>query len=233
MPAYLDWSDTAITFDRDNHPARVPHLGQYPLVVDPIIANTCLSKVLMDGGSRLNILYADTLDLIGIGRSQLRSSGAPFHGVVPGKRAMPVGRIDLPVTFGDPFNYHTKMLTFEVVGFRGTYHAILGCPCYAQFVVVPNYTYLKLKMPGPNGMITVGTTYRHAFECDIKCCEYAEALHESEALAAALEVSSPEEPDPKWSVGTFEPAVEVKEVSLDPGSLDDKVVRISTTLNPK
>jgi hypothetical protein len=29
----------------------------------------CLSKVLMDGGSGLNILYADTLDLIGIGRS--------------------------------------------------------------------------------------------------------------------------------------------------------------------
>jgi hypothetical protein len=29
----------------------------------------CLSKVLMDGGSRLNILCPDMLDLIGIGRS--------------------------------------------------------------------------------------------------------------------------------------------------------------------
>jgi hypothetical protein len=36
---------------------------------------------------------------------------------------------------------------FEVVGFRGTYHAVLGRPCYAKFMVVPNYTYLKLKMP--------------------------------------------------------------------------------------
>jgi hypothetical protein len=69
MPAYLDWSDAAITFDHDDHPARVPHLRQYPLVIDPIIANTRLSKVLMDGGSGLNILYTDTLDLIGIGRS--------------------------------------------------------------------------------------------------------------------------------------------------------------------
>jgi hypothetical protein len=68
-PAYLNWSDAAITFDRDDHLAWVPHLGQYPLVVDPIITNTRLSKVLMDGGSGLNILYADTLDLIGIGRS--------------------------------------------------------------------------------------------------------------------------------------------------------------------
>jgi hypothetical protein len=28
-------------------------------------------------------------------------------------------------------------------------------------MAVPNYTYLKLKMPGPNGVITVGPTYRH------------------------------------------------------------------------
>jgi hypothetical protein len=26
-------------------------------------------------------------------------------------------------------------------------------------MVIPNYTYLKLKMPGPNGVITVGPTY--------------------------------------------------------------------------
>jgi hypothetical protein len=145
---------------------------------------------------------------------------------------MPVGQINLSVTFGDPSNYRTKMLTFEVVGFHGTYHAILGRPWYAQFMVVPNYNYLKLKMPGPNEIIPVGTTYRHAFECDIECYEYAEALHESKALAAALEVGSPEEPDPKQSVGTFEPTVEVKEVSLDPDSSDGKVVCINTTLDP-
>jgi hypothetical protein len=35
-------------------------------------------------------------------------------------------------------------------------------------MAVPNYTYLKLKMPGPNGVITVGPTYKHAFECDME-----------------------------------------------------------------
>jgi hypothetical protein len=55
-----------------------------------------------------------------------------------------------------------------VVGFRGTYHAVLGRPCYAKFMAVPNYTYLKLKMPGPNGVITVGSMYRHAYECDME-----------------------------------------------------------------
>ena len=49
-------------------------------------------------------------------------------------------------------------LTFEVVGFHGTYHAILGRPCYAKFVAIPNYTYLKLKMLGPHEVITIGTS---------------------------------------------------------------------------
>jgi hypothetical protein len=52
-----------------------------------------------------------------------------------------------------------------VVGFRGTYNAVLGRPCYAKFMAVPNYTYLKLKMSGPNGVITVRSTYRHVYEC--------------------------------------------------------------------
>jgi hypothetical protein len=55
-------------------------------------------------------------------------------------------------------------------------------------MVVPNYTYLKLKMSGPNGVITVGSTYRHAYECNVECVEYAEALAESEALIADLGV---------------------------------------------
>jgi hypothetical protein len=67
---------------------------------------------------------------------------------------------------------------------------VLGRPCYAKFMVVPNYTYLKLKMPGPNGVITIGSTYRHAYKCDVECVEYAEALAESEALIADLECLS-------------------------------------------
>jgi hypothetical protein len=62
---YLDWSDKPITFDKGDHPDYVPSPGRYPLVVDPIISNVRLSKVLMDGGSNLNIIYAETLGLLG------------------------------------------------------------------------------------------------------------------------------------------------------------------------
>jgi hypothetical protein len=161
-PVYLDWSDKPITFDQGDHPDRVPSPGKYPLVVDPVIGNVRLTKVLMDGGSSLNIIYAETLGLLQIDLSTIRAGAAPFHGIIPGKRVQPLGQLDLPVCFGTPSNFRKETLTFEVVGFRGTYHAVLGRPCYAKFMAVPNYTYLKLKMPGPNGVITVGSTYRHA-----------------------------------------------------------------------
>jgi hypothetical protein len=63
-------------------------------------------------------------------------------------------------------NFRTETLTYELVGFSGMYHAILGTPVYAKFMAMPNYTYLKLKIPDPKGIITVGTTYQRAFECD-------------------------------------------------------------------
>jgi hypothetical protein len=88
MPAFLDWFGCAITFDHNDHPDRVPQPGRYPLVVNPIIGNTRLTKSTDGQGSGLNIMYAETLDVMGIRRSQLRPSGAPFHGIVPGKRAL-------------------------------------------------------------------------------------------------------------------------------------------------
>jgi hypothetical protein len=150
-PVYLDWSDKPITFDQGDHPVYVPSPGKYLLVVDPVIGNTRLTKVLVDGGSSLNIIYAETLGLLEIDLSTIRASVAPFHGIVPGKRVLPLGQLDLSVCFGTPSNFRKETLTFEVVGFRGTYHAVLGRPCYAKFMAVPNYTYLKLKMPGPMG----------------------------------------------------------------------------------
>jgi hypothetical protein len=63
-PVYLDWSDKPITFDQGDHPDRVSSPWKYPLVVDPVIGNVRLTKVLMDGGSSLNIIYAETLGLL-------------------------------------------------------------------------------------------------------------------------------------------------------------------------
>jgi hypothetical protein len=94
-----------------------------------------------------------------------------------------------------------------VVGFRGAYHAILGRPCYAKFMAVPNYTYLKMKMPGPKGVITMGSSIEHAFDCDVECVGHAEALVLDEALVANLEKLVNEDLDTTVKhAGSFEAA---------------------------
>jgi hypothetical protein len=100
-------------------------------------------------------------------------------------------------------------------------------------MAVPSYTYLKLKMLGPNGVITVGPMYRHTHECDVECVEYAEALAESEALIADLESLSKEAPDVKRHAGNIEPEETVKTVPLDPSNDASKQIRIGSELDPK
>ncbi|KAI4997661.1 hypothetical protein ZWY2020_053003 [Hordeum vulgare] len=73
-PTFLKWSQTAITFDQSDHPAHVPTPGRQALVVDPVVEGVRLRKVLMDGGSGLNIMYADTLKGMGIPMSKLSKS---------------------------------------------------------------------------------------------------------------------------------------------------------------
>jgi hypothetical protein len=233
-PSFLDWSRDPITFSREDQSNRIPNPGQYPLVVDPVIDNSRFSKVLMDGGSCLNILYVHTLWLMGTGLDQLRPSTTSFHGVAPGKRVQPLGQIDLLVWFGTPDNFCKEILTFEVVGFRGTYHAILGRLCYTKFMAVSNYTYVKMKMSGPKCVITVGSSIEHTFACDIECVEHTEALALDEALVANLEKLVNEDLDSTAKhAGNFEAAEQTKEVPLDPATPEGKALRVSSTLDPK
>jgi hypothetical protein len=125
-PSFLDLSEDAITFSREDHPNRIPNPRQNSLVVDPVIGNARFSKVLMGEGSSLNILYAHTLRLLGIRLDQLRPSTTPFHGVVPSKRIQPLGHIDLLVWFGTLDNFRKETLTFEVVGSRARTTPSLG-----------------------------------------------------------------------------------------------------------
>jgi hypothetical protein len=164
------------------------------------------------GESGINVLYASALDDMGIPRSQLRPSTAPFHVVVPGMEALHIGQIDLPITFGDMQNFRTETLTFEVVGFSGTYHAILERPAYAKFMAMPNYTYLKLKILDPKWIIVVEPTYQRAYECDAECFQFAKAIIGSERLRAEPWSEDQDVPESyKRAACSFKPAKDVKD----------------------
>jgi hypothetical protein len=142
-----------------------PPLGDfhYLLVVEPIVGTKRLSKVLMDGGSDINIMYIETFDVLGITSSALCPSSTSSHGVILAHQAYPLWRITLSVTFGDPANFRTKRMQFKVVDFPGCYNAILMRSCYAKFMAIPNYTYLKMKMPGSRGVIMATTSFKVAY----------------------------------------------------------------------
>ena len=83
------------------------------------MAGSRLTRVLIDGGSGLNLLFASTLKKMGLDLAdKLSSSKAPFYGIVPGNSATPIGTVSLPVTFGTKENYRTEHIKFEVANFE-------------------------------------------------------------------------------------------------------------------
>src|SRR4051794_24964666 len=150
-PEYLNWSEQNITFSRADNPPSVPQPGHAALVVEAQIGEYSMSKVFMDGGSGLNLLFASTLRAMNIATSALSTSNTAFHGIIPTEPAYPLGKISLLVVFSQPSNFRKERLEFEVVDWESHYHAILGCPAFAKFMAVPQYAYLKLKMSGNNG----------------------------------------------------------------------------------
>jgi hypothetical protein len=96
----------------------------------PVVAGSRLNKVLIDGGSGLNVLFTKTLKKMKLDITHmLTKSTSPFYGIVPGNTAIPLGSVVLPVTFGEKReNYRTEYIKFKVADFETSYHAILGRP---------------------------------------------------------------------------------------------------------
>jgi len=77
-PKYLDWSEYPITFSMANQWADIPYLGCFPLVLDPTIRNVQFKKVLIDGGSAPNVLFAGALTELGLMKDDLIPIDSPF-----------------------------------------------------------------------------------------------------------------------------------------------------------
>jgi hypothetical protein len=129
----------------------------------PVVAGSRLNKVLIDGGSRLNVLFTKTLKKMKLDITHMLTlSTSSFYDIVPDNAAIPLGSVVLPVTFGDTReNYRTEYIKFEVADFETSYHAILGRPSIAKFMAVPHYTYLVLKMPSPAGVLSLQGDLRY------------------------------------------------------------------------
>jgi hypothetical protein len=73
-----------------------------------------------------------------------------------------MGRVQLEVLFGEKGNSRREPIWFGVVDISNPYHALLGCQALAKFIAVPHYAYLKMKLPGPKGVITVSGCFKES-----------------------------------------------------------------------
>ena len=165
-PYYICDSNFSITFTQNDHPPAVPRPGHAPLVLKAQIGGYETLRVFMDGGSSMNIIFTDTLRQMSIPRSVWKKSHVTLYGVVPDRAASSLGQIRLDVVFVEKGNYRKELIDFEIVDWESQYHAILGRPAFVQFMVIPHYAYLKLKMPGPTGTITVHGCFVRSDQCD-------------------------------------------------------------------
>ena len=101
-------------------------------------------------------------------------------------------------------------------------------------MAVPNYTYLKLKMPGPKGVITVSASLQRTFQCEMDNGDLAAMMvasaGELEGIRAHLEEGTP---DTSHKNASFKLVEDTKDVQVDPEDDMVKTVRVGTSLTPK
>jgi hypothetical protein len=175
---------------------------------------------------------------MGLPRSLLRPSQAPFHGIVPGTVATLVGQITIPITFGTQENFRTETLQFEVVDFEIAYNTFLGQPTLSMFMAIPHYTYLVLKMPGPRGVFSIRGDVKWAFDCDRESCETAHRLMASPKFQDLKQALAEAPPDPimpkaktsKTSIHSEDSLSKTVPLSTEEPS---KVAHVGNNLDPK
>ena len=111
-----------------------------------------------------------------IKEKQLQPSRTVFHCIVPGLSCSPFGKIKIDVLFGDKDHFRREAIWLEVVDLESPYHALLGRPALAKFMAVPHYAYLKMKMPGTNGIISIARDYEKSAACVVASSRLAESL---------------------------------------------------------
>jgi hypothetical protein len=169
--------------------------------------------------------------------SKMTACDEPFYRVVPGKAAYPIGRVCLPVTFGTE-NFRTKYLTFEVTDFRSSYHAIFGRPMLAKFMAIPHHTYLIMKMPAPNGILSALWDIMVSYNCESATVELSkdsaikDAATVMVAQAAKIDQTTLQVPEQKRTSTALDPSPAVKKVCLGLPDASKEVI-IGADLDPK
>jgi hypothetical protein len=80
VPRPLRWSKVPISFSRDDQWTSFLEPGKFSLVLDPVVAEVKLTRVLIDGKSGLHLIFTSTLRKMGLDLTDmLVPSKSPFY----------------------------------------------------------------------------------------------------------------------------------------------------------
>jgi hypothetical protein len=112
---------------------------------------------------------------------------------------------------------------------------LLGRPALAKFMAVPHYAYLKMKLQGPRGVITVSGWFKKLLACAKASSQLAEALviaEDKRQLLHRMEPTQQDVPVRQSPVEQFQPANDTKKILLDESD-PSKFTIIGTGLSAK
>ena len=103
VPKFMHWSEQEISWSRKDNPRVMPTPAGYALIMDPTFMGPTVhvrfTRVLIDNGSSINIMYRDTMHKLGVTENMLQPSRTTFHGIVPGVSCSPMGKVRVNVLF--------------------------------------------------------------------------------------------------------------------------------------
>jgi len=134
-------------------------------------------------------------------------------------------------------HFHIDYINFLVVDINTAYHAILGRPALEKFMAMLHYTYLVLKMPTEQGVLSLHANLDVAYNCEKESFALAEAtdisIHMQDCIVTS-QVIPPEDLEIPILEATraSTKSREFKEVVLIPGN-QSKTARIGANLDPE
>ncbi|XP_010430989.1 PREDICTED: uncharacterized protein LOC104715268 [Camelina sativa] len=158
-PSRFEAESMPITFDgKDLEGLDLPHND--PLVVELLIGESEVTRILIDTGSSVNVIFRDILAKMEIGERDIMPECHSLTGF-DGDHLMSVGTITLPIFVAGIARY----FRFAVIDKPTIYNVILGTPWIHKMKAVPSTYHQCVKFPTSKGVYTLRGNQQTARAC--------------------------------------------------------------------